>query len=130
MIRQFIIYLIIGFFNTFFGFSIIFLCMYFFKFPPIISNIFGYSLGIIVSYFLNSKFTFKFKNKTKIVFVKFMIVFLISYLVNFIALIFLIHQLDIHEGLAQVISGIIYIILFYLLNKYYVFIYSKDNIEL
>lgn len=54
-------------------------------------------------------------------FAKFLAVFAFAYGLNFLALLVLIHGLEIHPGLSHVLSGAVYVAVSYLMNKYFVF---------
>lgn len=114
-------YILVGIINTGLGYAIIFSCMYIFGMGPAVSNFMGYGAGIVVSYFLNKFFTFKSKSKTTSEAVKFVAVFAVAYSANLVALMLLITLFNIHQGLAQLVAGAIYILLSYILNKRYVF---------
>jgi putative flippase GtrA len=119
--NQFIKYLIVGIFNTTLGYGTIFLCMYIFMFSPELSNLIGYVLGMIFSFFANRKFTFKSTEKASQEFIKFIAVCLVAYLANFITLITLVRELNLNAGFSQVISGGVYVICGFLMNKWFVF---------
>lgn len=95
--------------------------MYIFHISPEFSNLIGYIFGLLTSYFLNRNLTFNTFNSGRYEFVRFLIVFFISYALNFIVLIFLIRILIFPIMISQFISGIFYISSSFLLNKYFVF---------
>lgn len=112
-------YLLVGTLNTIVGFSIIFGLM-FLGVSPEISNISGYAVGIIFSYFMNKIFTFKSNAKSKIEFIKFAISMLIAYVLNFITLKICLN-FGINPYICQILSNIIYTISGFLLSKFWVF---------
>lgn len=118
---QFVRYIIVGVLNTLLGYSIIFACMYLLGLSAVTSNVIGYGVGLIQSYFLNKNFTFNSDSKSKLEALRFLLVFLISYLSNLGALLFFIKVAGWNEAVAQVCSSVIYVLMSYLLNKYYVF---------
>jgi len=118
---QFLRYIAVGILNTLLGYFIIFGCMYILGMNPIASNVSGYGVGLIVSYVLNRNYTFNSKQARKPEALRFLLVFAIAYALNFIALLLLIYQLGMHEGLSQVVAGVIYVGAAFLMNKYYVF---------
>lgn len=118
---QFIRFLLVGVFNTGLGYCVIFGCMYLAGFSAELSNALGYGVGLIVSYFLNRNFTFKSVQDRRTEMIRFVGVFLIAYAANFIVLTTLIHKLDVHPGISQVVAGVIYVAASYFMNKYYVF---------
>ena len=115
---QFITYNIVGIANTLVGFSIIFSLMYL-GISPTWSNLIGYSIGAILSYYLNKKYTFKSDSKDKKEAIKFFTILLIAYSLNFITLQWLLTFTN--PYLAQLISAIIYTLSSFLLARIFVF---------
>jgi len=118
---QFLRFLAVGVFNTVFGYFIIFACMYLARLSPEISNIIGYAAGLCTSYLLNRNFTFKSKQKPRGEIIRFAAVFALAYAANFVALVVLIREFKVHEGISQVLAGVVYVAASYLMNKFYVF---------
>ncbi|PAF45819.1 GtrA family protein [Helicobacter sp. 11S02629-2] len=108
-------YLIVGVINTFVGFGLIFLLTYL-KVNPYIANIIGYVVGIVVSYILNSFFTFKKKAN----FFVFVISMGIAWLANIIMLKVAL-ELGVNVYIAQVLAGIVYVVVGFGLSKLVVF---------
>lgn len=117
MFFEFLRYNLVGIFNTIVGFSIIFSLM-FVGVSPVISNLIGYIIGSIVSYYLNSKYTFKAK-RTKRDAIKFFIILFLSYCLNFVTLKWLLDIIN--PYLAQFFSAVVYTISSFLLVKLIVF---------
>jgi putative flippase GtrA len=120
-------FLLVGVANTALGYAVIFSCMYLGGFSPELSNVVGYAVGFLVSYFLNRHFTFRSAQRRSTEFVRFGVVFLVAYTANLGVLIVLVRTLEIHPGLSQLIAGVIYIGTAYMLNKHYVFRTSEAN---
>lgn len=119
--KQFLRFLTVGVFNTIFGYCIIFACMYVAGLSAEVSNMFGYAVGLTTSYLLNRNYTFRSKQARKGEIARFLVVFAIAYVANFLALLLLIRQLDVHEGLSQILAGAVYVLASYAMNKVYVF---------
>ena len=81
---KFIRYLMVGVLNNFLNF-IVFKILIFFNIQIFYSSAGGFIAGSLLSYFLNSKFTFKTKRRTKFQFTLFLILQII--LLNFFSLI-------------------------------------------
>ena len=114
-------YIIVGVINTLIGYCLIFSLMYLMKCSPEISNVIGYGVGLLFSYCLNRIYTFK-SNKIKYKeFMRFFIVFLLSYMANFLVLVLLTYKFKVFSGLSQLLAGIVYISFSFFLNRYYVF---------
>lgn len=125
--NQFSRFLSVGVANTALGYAVIFGCMYLAGLSPEISNAAGYAAGLLLSYFLNRHFTFRSAQRRNAEFLRFGIVFLVSYTANLAVLTFLVRTLEVHGGLSQLIAGVFYIGTAYLLNKHYVFRSSQAN---
>lgn len=125
--KQFFRFLTVGVFNTILGYCIIFACMYLAEMSPESSNITGYSIGLIASYVLNRNYTFKSKHLRRYEVIRFLAVFIFAYASNFVVLIVLIHTFYLHEGLSQILAGVVYVFVSYIMNKYYVFKQPDDN---
>jgi putative flippase GtrA len=119
--RQFLRFLTVGVFNTVFGYCIIFACMYLAGLSAEASNVIGYAVGLTTSYLLNRNYTFRSKQGHSGEIVRFVVVFAIAYAANFLALLVLIRQLGVHEGLSQILAGGVYVLASYAMNKLYVF---------
>lgn len=118
---QFFRFLLVGIANTAFGCAVIFGCMYLGGLTPELSNLAGYLVGLLMSYFLNRYFTFRSIQRCSTEFVRFVLVFLAAYSANLIMLVVLVRGLGIHAALSQVFAGVVYIGTTYLLNKRFVF---------
>lgn len=112
-------YLTVGILNTIIGFGIIFGFMLL-GISPEISNLSGYAVGMIFSYFMNKIYTFKSNKKSKIEFIKFIISMLIAYILNFITLKICLN-LGINPYICQILSNIVYTASGFLLSKFWVF---------
>ena len=117
-LREFLSYNAIGIINTFIGFSLIFILMYL-GMSAEKSNAIGYGIGAIVSYFLNSKYTFKQQGYSPIHMVKFFAILVIAYMLNVIVLQILLPVMNAY--IAQIFSAIVYTISAFILAKYVVF---------
>lgn len=126
---QFFRYLFVGVFNTLIGYGVIFLCMYVLSFSPELSNLIGYLLGMIFSFTVNRRFTFKSTQNPGIEFLKFIVVCFIAWLANIIVLILLVRVLHFHPGYSQIVSGSVYVVAGYLMNKVFVF-KSGDSVRI
>lgn len=119
--KQFARFVLVGIFNTVFGFAVIFACMYLATLGPLVSNVIGYGCGLVTSYVLNRWFTFRSTARGVGEPIRFLLVFGVSYLLNLGALVVLINQLGMHEGLAQLVAGAVYVGASYLMNRFFVF---------
>ena len=74
-------------------------------------------MGLINSFVLNKYYTFKSTNSWKKEILPFIVVFLISYSISHIFLIYLVEKLIINENIAILFSMIAYTIIGFILNK-------------
>lgn len=119
--HQFVRFLMVGVFNTLYGFAIIFACMYWLGLDPYVSNVIGYTCGLITSYVLNKVFTFKSAARGSREAIRFLAVFAVAYLSNLGLLYICVQWAGMNEGLSQIVAGVAYVGVSFLLNKYYVF---------
>ncbi len=122
--KYFIGYLVVGIINTLVGYSIIFLLLYIGLIPEI-SNLTGYVIGILVSFFLNKNFNFKSRGKIRKELPKFVTSMGIAYILNLAAMSYSYRVLGIDKYLAQVFGGSFYVITGYTLSRFWVFDIEK-----
>ena len=117
----FLKYGMVGVVNTIFGYSIIFGLMLV-GISPILSNFTGYFFGIILSYFLNKRYTFQSKKRhVAKEMSKFFISMFTAYIVNLFILNLCYKILYINPYISQLIAGASYVGSGYLLSKLWVF---------
>ena len=114
-------FIVAGFLNTVIGYGIIFSFMYIFEYSAELSNTLGYGIGTCTGYILHRNISFGSNQKKAGEFLKFVLVIFISFLVNMIFLVVLIHAMDFNPIISQIISGMFYLLVSYLLNNYFVF---------
>jgi putative flippase GtrA len=119
--KQLLRFATVGVVNTGLGYAVIFACMYLAGFDAVVSNVLGYAVGLVVSYVLNRSYTFRSAGKAQAEIPRFLSIFLLAYLANLGTLLVLIRQAGMHEGVAQAVAGVVYFVLSFVLNKYYVF---------
>jgi putative flippase GtrA len=109
---------LVGIANTLVGFSIVFSLM-FFEVSAEHSNMIGYAIGAVLSFYLNSKYTFKSKF-TKLLALKFFGVLAFSYCLNFLILKWLLFS-QVDPYLAQLFSAVVYTLSSFVFMKFFVF---------
>jgi putative flippase GtrA len=119
--KQLLRFATVGVVNTGLGYAVIFACMYIAGLDAVVSNVLGYAVGLVASYVLNRTYTFRSAAKAPTEIVRFLSIFLLAYLANLGTLLVLIRQAGMHEGVAQAVAGVVYFVLSFVLNKYYVF---------
>ena len=125
--RSFLRFLLVGLFNTGFGYALIFSFMYLARLSPELSNFAGYAIAVLVSFLLNRNFTFADRahvpEHRRGELSRFLLVFAIAYAANYAVLLLLIYQLGVHAGLSQLLAGVIYVGVSWFLNARFVFRY-------
>ncbi len=121
-IYSFFRFIVVGCVNTGIGYGIIFGGMYLLNLSPEVSNILGYGFGLVVAYILHRYFTFQSEGLYVREFTRFIIMFLIAFILNFITLLVLVRFFGINKDLSQLISGIIYVISTYIMSNRFVFV--------
>lgn len=113
-------FFIVGLINTFIGLMAIYLAKGLLNYGDVSANIFGYCVGLIVSYTLNRFWTFN-HNRA---FIESMIAFLIvqgfAYLLNLASVLILINY-GVDSYIAQALGVPPYTIISYLGSRYFVF---------
>jgi putative flippase GtrA len=123
---SFVRFLLVGAFNTAFGYALIFGFMYLARLSPELSNFLGYAIALLVSFVLSKYYTFALRRTPRLggtggELLRFLIVFAIAYLANYGVLLLLLYAAGMHPALAQLLSGVAYVVLSYLLNAHFVF---------
>lgn len=118
MLFQFVKYNLVGLVNTLVGFTIIFMLMYM-GFSATLSNMLGYAIGTVISYTLNSKYTFISSSNNQAIMVKFFMALALAYVLNFITLQWLLPLIN--PYFAQLSAAVVYTISSFILVKYFVF---------
>lgn len=121
MTRYLLRFASVGVLNTLIGYAVIFLCMYALHMGAVLSNVCGYAVGLVTSFLLNRTFTFRSTGAALPEAVRFLAIFLLAYLANLGILVLLTRYLHANEALSQVVAGVVYFCLSFVLSKYYVF---------
>jgi putative flippase GtrA len=126
-VRQALTFALIGVFNTAFGYGIIFFCMYGLSISPETSNVLGYIIPVGTSYLLNRRFTFRSTQRKSVEFAKFLVVFGVAYIANFITLLIFYRLLHVNKGFSQCFAGAAYVITSFTMSKYYAFKFKEKH---
>lgn len=111
---------LVGVANTIVGVSVIAIAHYLGA-NPVMANVFGYGAGLLVSFTLNSRITFR-KSKVDLYTVfRFLGAFLVAFMVNISVVLVVTHVLERH-GLLATLAGVIpFTAVFYILCECWVF---------
>lgn len=118
---QLLRYGVVGVLNSGIGYAVIFVCMGVFGWRPVTSNIAGYAVGIVISFVLNRNFTFRSIGAAGSELRRFLLIFALAYLANLAVLLVMVHWVEMAAGWAQVVAGVVYFVLSFVLSKFYVF---------
>ena len=119
--HQFARFLSVGVANTLVGLSVIYAAKWFFNIGDVTANAVGYSVGFLVSFSLNSRWTFSYRGRRLPALVKFILVALVAYCVNLLTVVMLINYFCFNDYIAHVLGVPPYTITSYLASKYLVF---------
>jgi putative flippase GtrA len=109
-----------GVINTAVGFIVIFSAMAL-DFSPMVSNIAGYVVGFILGFVISKKFVFRSEGHLVIESIRYLVVFIVSFLLNLLVLSLAINYFNIHVMVSQVVAAISYTLLMYTLTRFFVF---------
>ncbi|MDP9895805.1 putative flippase GtrA [Variovorax boronicumulans] len=118
---QFIRFLIVGVANTLVGLSVIYAAKYFFHAGDVVANAIGYGVGICVSFFLNSRWTFAYEGAVLPAVAKFLLGTAVAYGANLLAVVVAIDHFGLNSYLAQAMGMPVYTVTAYVASRYIVF---------
>ncbi len=120
--KKFLRYILAGLLNTLATYITSIILLKIFNLFLVLSNFFGYIVGIIVSFYLNRNFVFKSKEaKIKKQFYKFIFACIVSYFINLIFLIIFSYVFEFNAYISQILSMMTYSLSFYFLSNKYIF---------
>jgi len=111
----------VGGLNTAVGLLIIFGTKFFLEFGDVAANALGYSVGLAVSFFFNSRWTFEVCSPISRFAMTFIVAFALSYFFNLVVVLILISWFSVDSYFAQTVGVVTYTVSFYLLIKTMVF---------
>jgi putative flippase GtrA len=124
-ISQFLKFSFVGVLNTLITLLTIWVFVNVFSTSHYVANVMGYVLGVLNSFIMNKIWTFNHKSKTGATFIKFIGVFVITYLIQFSVLSLLLNFSKLDPFVSQILAMITYTILNFIINKKFTF---KSNI--
>ncbi len=131
-------FLIVGGLNTFVGFAVYLLVLLMFGVnifnvdpslvvPVVVATLISQVVGLIHSYFWNKYFTFESKKKDKIETIKFVIVYLVAFAVDYVLKLTLRKVNFLNEILIALITTLTTMIISFVGQKVFVFKYKKQK---
>ncbi|HPO50009.1 MAG TPA: GtrA family protein [Spirochaetota bacterium] len=121
---------LVGVLNTAVCFVVIFFCLKILKFTYVVSNVLGYMFGFINSFVFNKIWTFKSRKNPLKESLFFILVFIISYLIQLGFLVFFKKVCGFGVEISQIISMVIYTFFGFIGNKLITFREKKSDEEL
>lgn len=121
-----ILYAIVGVANTIVGFGVMVILTYF-GLAPELANAIGTIAGVLNSYILNKKFTFKSQNTHTRDFTRFIVAMGIAYGANLLVLMLMYRIFGIDKYICLIVANVIYTIVGYLVSKFWAFKAKNSN---
>lgn len=118
---QILKYIVVGVLNTLVGYGVFFILFRILHVTPEIANTIGYILALSVAFLLNRTYVFKGDVLISRTIPRFLSAFAIAFSINQLVLIFFYRYLDFAAEISQVPAMISYSLVFFALNKYFVF---------
>ncbi len=118
--NNFVRFLIVGTVNTLIGYGVFYLLLTYCDAQAYLANSAGYMVALIVAFLLSKTFVFESKYTHQMV-PRFILAFLVAFFINQLVLLSLIQRFQIIPEFAQVVAMSVYTIIFYFLNKKFVF---------
>lgn len=114
-------FLIVGIVNSSVGLAVIYACKLFLNFDDVVANMSGYAVGLTVSFFLNSRWTFRYRGNVWPAVARFLMVFLVAYVLNLFIVLLLINSFAVNSYLSQAIGVPFYTVVFYVGSRWLAF---------
>lgn len=121
-------FVITGVLNTAVGLGTIFALKWFLNMGDTPANGLGYAVGLVVSYLVNSRWTFLYRESLLPVLPRYVLAVLVAYLTNLACVHLCIKQLHLDTYLAQTLGVIPYAGLSYVLLRWFVFGKAKRSV--
>ena len=118
---QFGKFLSVGLVNTLTGLAVIYLAKWYFHLGNVTANALGYAIGLVLSFILNSRWTFAYRGPNTSAIVKFLLVALFAYCMNLLTVLIAIHLIGLNDYIAQAMGIPPYTLTSYFMSKYFVF---------
>jgi putative flippase GtrA len=119
-------FIVVGTVNTLVGLVVIYLCKWAFGLGDVPANLCGYAIGLAVSFVLNRQWTFRHRGAWVPALLRYLVVFLLAYLLNLATVLAAIHGLGLNSYVAQAVGIVPYTISFYLGSRFFSFSRATD----
>ncbi|OMF08591.1 GtrA family protein [Paenibacillus sp. FSL H7-0331] len=128
-INQTLRFILVGILNTIVGYTVYFICLNLLHFNYSISLVVSHILGVINSYYLNKKWTFNVARSSSRMILKFGLIYLCTFLLNYGILVLFVEMLKLNPLISQLISLFVTTIISFLGQKYWSFKATKLESE-
>ena len=120
-LRQLVLFGLVGVMNTAVGLGTILVLQAGLGFDPFVANPIGYALGLVNSFVMNRAVTFRDGDRSARSALRFLMAFAVAYMANFATLAALIAAAPGHALVWQMVSMVVYTLVFFVLAKWFVF---------
>lgn len=114
-------YIFAGVVNTVIGYGVFLALIILFNTNPAYANAIGYGVALIAAFVLNKIFVFNQSTTDRSTIPKFILAFAISFTINQLVLLIVYQGMGAPAEIAQIFAMVSYTVVFYLLNKEFVF---------
>lgn len=114
-------YLLVGIANTIVGLGTIYFAMYYLQFEIVSANVLGYTIGVLLSFILNKKWTFKSSDHVLYSLLRFLSVLAVAYVANLGTVLFFVRMFQVNPYFAQAVGVIPYTAIGFLGSRYFAF---------
>ncbi|WP_103035901.1 GtrA family protein [Castellaniella caeni] len=114
-------YLVAGVINTVVGYAVFLFALRIVGVAPGVANVACYAVALGVAFLLNKHYVFATKSSTLTELWRFLLSFVLAFLLNQLTLAASIDWLHIPAEISQIAAMAVYTVAFYLLNKWFVF---------
>ncbi|WP_454868820.1 GtrA family protein [Pseudomonas farris] len=114
-------YIFAGVVNTAIGYGVFLALITLFNTNPAYANAIGYGIALIAAFALNKIFVFNQSTTDRSTIPKFILAFAISFTINQLMLLIVYQRMGVPAEIAQIFAMVSYTVVFYLLNKEFVF---------
>lgn len=118
---QFVKFGLVGVSNTLITAGVIALLLEAFLLSDLQANLVGYAAGLVNSFVWNRRWTFRSKSKIKDTVLKFMLIFVVSYVVQWGVVSLLLRISNVEPYVCHLLGMVVYTVFNFLLNKFYTF---------
>jgi putative flippase GtrA len=118
--KQFLRYAIVGLASNTFGY-LLYLVLTYLGMGPKLAMTLLYGVGVLQTFFLNQKWSFRFEGAAKPALVRYATTYALGYVVNLLALMLLVDQMGLPHQWVQGVMIVVVAVMLFLAQRYWVF---------